>query len=126
MPYPILLRIANLSFTAELNDTAMARKIHEALPIEARGNRWGDEIYFSIDVKHEGSDPMRDEMQVGELAYWPPGKAFCIFWGPTPASEVDEPRAASNVVPVGRILGDCATLSKTKDGQLVVIERRND
>ena len=126
MPYPIRITIANQSFAAELNETVMARKIHEALPIEARSNRWGDEIYFSIGVKHEGGDPMRDEMQVGELAYWPPGKAFCIFWGPTPASEADEPRAASGAVPVGHILGNCASLSKTRDGQMVVIESRND
>lgn len=74
MPDPIRITIANQSYAAELNDTAMARKIHEALPIEGRGNRWGEEIYFSVGFEPEGDDPMRTEMQVGELAYWPPGR----------------------------------------------------
>jgi hypothetical protein len=56
------------------------------------------------------------------LAFWPPGKAFCIFWGPTPASEGDEPRAASDVVPIGKLTGDLARLSEVADGQTIRIE----
>jgi hypothetical protein len=123
MPKPISVTIGSLRFDAELNDTATAGLIHAALPIEGEVNRWGDEIYFDIAVKGDKRDAMRTEMAVGELAYWPPGSAFCMFWGPTPASKGDEPRAASNVVPVGKILGDLSGLSRSKDGQSVRIER---
>jgi uncharacterized protein len=123
MPEPIRITVGSVQFEAELNDTSTAGLIHAALPIEGEVNRWGDEIYFAIPAKGDKSDAMRTEMAVGELAYWPPGSAFCIFWGPTPASKGDEPRAASDVVPVGRIVGDIARLSDTEDGQPVRIER---
>ena len=101
---------------AELNDSATAEQIAEALPIDGSANRWGDEIYFSISVRAEPAEDGRTEMEVGELAYWPPGNAFCIFWGPTPASQADEPRAASDVNPVGRIIGDATLFSSVDDG----------
>lgn len=123
MAYSIRITIGKKVFNAELNDTATAGRIHDALPIEAEVNRWGDEVYFAIPVKGDTADAMRTEMAVGELAYWPPGSAFCIFWGPTPASKADEPRAASNVVPVGRIVGDTKALSVSRDGEVVRIER---
>lgn len=123
MPHSIRITIGETIFDAELNDTATAAKILGALPIEGEVNRWGDEIYFTIPVKGDKSDSMRTEMSVGELAYWPPGSAFCIFWGATPASKGDEPRAASNVVPIGRIIGDLSELSASRDGEPVRIER---
>jgi len=123
MPHAVRITVGEKAFDAELNDTATAGRIHDALPIEAQVNRWGDEIYFTIPVKGDKSDAMRTEMTVGELAYWPPGSAFCIFWGPTPASKGDEPRAASDVVPVGRIIGNVTELSASIDGEQVRIER---
>ena len=123
MPYAIRITIGNNEFNAELNDSRTAGTIHSALPIEGEVNRWGDEIYFGIPVRGDKSDAMRTEMEVGELAYWPPGSAFCIFWGPTPASKNDEPHAASTVVPVGRIVGDIRALSASTDGDQVRIER---
>ncbi|HRR84785.1 MAG TPA: cyclophilin-like fold protein, partial [Phycisphaerae bacterium] len=106
MPQAIRITIGEMVFDAELNDSGTAARILDALPIDGEVNRWGDEIYFTIPVEGDRSDSMRTEMSVGELAYWPPGAAFCIFWGPTPASKGDEPRAASNVVPIGRVIGD--------------------
>ena len=123
MPHAIRIAIGKAIFDAELNDTGTAARILDALPIDGEVNRWGDEIYFAIPVKGDKSDSMRTEMGIGELAYWPPGAAFCIFWGPTPASKGDEPRAASNVVPVGRIVRDVKDLSASRDGQPVRIER---
>ncbi len=54
---------------------------------------WGDEIYFAIPVSLKEDGP-RATVEVGDLGYWPPGRAFCIFFGPTPASRGDEVRAA--------------------------------
>lgn len=92
------IRIVTKAFAteAELDDSETARAIARALPIRARARRWGEEIYFQIDVDRPLSGDARETMEVGELAYWPPGKAFCIFFGPTPASRGSEPRAASD------------------------------
>jgi hypothetical protein len=63
-------------------------------------------------------------MAIGEIAYWPPGTAFCVFFGETPASGPDSnPCAASDVNVVGRIVGDPAALADLRDGQAIRIER---
>jgi hypothetical protein len=67
---------------------------------------WGEEIYFSIPVKVEEAPNARQDVTVGELGYWPVGAAFCIFFGPTPASIGKRPRAYSNVNPFGKLEGD--------------------
>lgn len=122
MPKKIKITAGNITLDAELNDTRTARAIWSALPIRASGNRWGDEIYFGIGVNEE-SDNGQEEMKVGDLAYWPPGDAFCIFFGRTPASRGSEPRAASAVNLVGRVLGDARQLAKVPSGAQVVIEK---
>ena len=55
----------------QLNDTDTAQKIWDALPIQARGNTWGDEIYFSIPV-HLGEEEAQAVVDLGDLGYWPP------------------------------------------------------
>ena len=107
---------------AELNDTATAQKIWEALPIQQKGNTWGYEIYFSIPVKAK-EENAREVVDLGDIAYWPPGSAFCIFFGPTPASSGDECRAASPVNVVGKLLGNPKDFSKVPNGTKVIIEK---
>lgn len=114
---------ANVSLTAELNDSPTARAIFKALPIEGIAQRWGDEIYFEIPVEMQQEPEARTEMEVGEIAYWPPGNAFCIFFGPTPASRGKQPRAASPVNPIGNIEGDATQLRTVNDGEKIRIER---
>jgi hypothetical protein len=106
---------------AELADNATANAIWAALPLEARANRWGDEIYFSVPVELS-EDKARDEVAVGDVAYWPPGSAVCIFWGPTPASRGQEPRAASPVNVFGHIAEDATALGSVASGGAVRLE----
>lgn len=82
------------AWTDETPETRAA--IERALPLEGEATRWGEELYFhaEIDVPAEAA---RAELEPGALAYWPPGNAICLFWGPTPASVDEEPRAASPV-----------------------------
>lgn len=108
-------------FRAELNDAATARAIAEHLPFDARASRWGGEIYFSIPVAADLESGARETLDPGELAYWPPGRAFCIFFGPTPASEGDEPRAASRVNIVGRIQGGLDGLCDVPEGAKISV-----
>lgn len=116
------IRAGEITSIALLNDTPTAAAVWQALPIEARANTWGDEIYFSIPVHQSVENGARDEVALGEVAYWPPGNAFCIFFGPTPASRGDEIRAASAVNVVGRLEGDPTTFRKVTSGTRIVLE----
>jgi hypothetical protein len=106
-----------------LNDNATAGAIWEALPISARGNTWGEEIYFGIPVHVDEAEDANDVVEMGALAYWPPGNAFCIFFGRTPASKGDECRAASAVNAVGKIEGEPAIFKKVPGGSAVTLEK---
>jgi len=112
-----------VSAEARLNESKTAAAIWDALPIEAKGQTWGDEIYFDIGLSAP-AEKAREVVDVGDLAYWPPGQAFCIFFGPTPASRGDECRAASAVNVVGKIVGDARVFTKVRSGSRVTIERQ--
>lgn len=61
-----------------------------------------------------------ETVAMGDIAYWPPGQALCLFFGPTPASRgPTEIRPASAVTPVGRILGDPKLFAKVRDGERI-------
>ena len=119
----IKITVGNLSMEAELNDTPTAKKVAEALPITASFSTWGDEIYFAIPVQIEEAEDARQEMAVGELGYWPVGTAFCIFFGPTPVSVGEEPRAYSNVNPFGQIEGDATAFRAVSNGEKVTVSQ---
>lgn len=108
---------------AELSDEnpETARAIWDALPTEGRANIWGDEIYFSIPVEAGVENP-REVVDMGDLGYWPPGKAFCIFFGRTPASRGDEIRPASPVNVFGKVSGDPRVFKKVRGGERVTLE----
>ena len=118
----IRIKAGSVEVDAELNGTNTAQAIWEALPISARCNTWGDEIYFSIPVTVEVEDG-QEVVELGDLGYWPPGKAFCIFFGPTPASGPGEIRPASAVTIVGRVVGDPKVLKAVASGADVTISR---
>jgi hypothetical protein len=122
----ITITAGKARFAARLNDTATALAILEALPIEARANRWGGEIYFSIPVEAGIEADAREVVQAGEIGYWPPGRAFCIFFGRTPASEGDEIRAASAVNIVGRIEGKLEELWNVPDGAKISLRESSE
>ncbi len=97
---------------AQLNESVSAEALVKKLPLELRMSRWGDEYYGDCGVSVEEGPEARELMEVGEVAIWPPGSALCIFFGPTPASVDEKPRAASNVNPIGRISSGVQALKK--------------
>ena len=121
MPQKIRITVGSVSVQAELNDSKTAAAIVAALPIQARGQTWGDEIYFDIGLALAAEAP-REVVEMGDLGYWPPGLAFCIFFGPTPMSRGDEIRPASPVNVVGRVVGDPRSLKSVRSGARVTIE----
>ncbi|WP_137285397.1 cyclophilin-like fold protein [Halorussus salinisoli] len=100
------LRIAvgDVTCTASWTDDAPATRdaLAAALPVAGDATRWGDELYFSVPVDMPAENA-RETVPVGAVAYWPPGNALCLFWGPTPASTDDQPRAASPVTVVAEL-----------------------
>jgi hypothetical protein len=118
----IRIKIGEIALEGVLNDTQTARAVADALPIQGSAQRWGGEIYFPIHVRAELEPGAREVLQPGELGYWPTGSAFCIFFGPTPASDADEIRAASDVNVLGRLSDDPSPLWDVQPGAAVIIE----
>ncbi|HEU4371130.1 MAG TPA: cyclophilin-like fold protein [Methylomirabilota bacterium] len=121
MPRAIRITAGAVSVEAELNDSKTAAAIGAALPVTAAGATWGDEIYLDIGLTLPGESP-HETVALGDLGYWPPGKAFCIFFGPTPMSRGDEIRPASAVNVVGRVVGDPRVFKRVRSGSRVTIE----
>jgi len=107
---------------ALLNGGEVAQAVWDVLPLSARAETWGDEIYFPVPLRCQAENP-RDVVELGELGYWPPGPAFCIFFGPTPASRGVEIRPASPVSVFGRVVGDPKVFKKVRSGTTVRVTR---
>ena len=119
----IRIILGDLVLDAQLNDSATAQKVWEALPIETSFSTWGDEIYFSIPVAMELESDAQELVQLGDLGYWPSGNAFCIFFGPTPISKEGEIRPASAVNIIGRTTRDATRLKESLSERLIRLER---
>ena len=122
MARSIKITVGGVSATAELSDGSMADLIWEACPISSIAKTWGDEIYFDTPIVSEGED-LQATVEFGDLAYWPPGQAFCIFFGPTPMSTGTEIRPASPVSVFGRVEGDAAVFKPVRGGAPITVEQ---
>ncbi len=118
----IVITVGEVSAEARLNESGTATAIWSALPISAKADTWGDEIYFDLDVT-AGLESPREVVEAGDLGYWPPGRAFCIFFGPTPMSRGGEIRPASPVSVVGRLAGDPKVFKTVRAGSPVTVRR---
>lgn len=119
----ITVNAGSVKAEAELNESQTAKHIWEALPIEGFANTWGDEVYFKIPVDDELEKDAREVVEKGEVCYWPMGQAFCIFFGPTPASRSNEIRAYSPVTILGRVLGDPTVFKDVQDGEQIKLDK---
>ena len=119
----IIIKFEHLSFHAELNDSPTSKEVWKQLPLDSQVNTWGEEIYFEIPVNMPQESDAREVVAVGDLGYWPVGQAFCIFFGPTPVSTDERPRAYSPVNILGKILDDCEDLKSIKNQEKVRLER---
>ena len=118
----IRISIGDLTVDAELNETPTAREIGNALPIKSPFNTWGEEIYFAIPVEADLDESAKDVVAVGDLGYWPTGKAFCIFFGQTPMSTPEKIVPASAVNIIGRVVGDATRFKKVMHEREVVVD----
>lgn len=106
----IVIEALGHTLEAEFSDSAAGRVISSSLPFAAEMSRWGEEYYGSVGIDIPEDGTAREIMEVGEIAYWPPGRALCIFFGRTPASTDARPRAASPVMPIGRVIAGLGSL----------------
>ena len=122
MARKIKISTKDYEITAEMIDKNLktADTIWNSLPFESEVNTWGEEIYFSIPVK-VGLENPQDVVDIGDVGYWPPGKAFCIFFGQTPMSELGKIRPASAVNVFAKVIGDIEVLKKIKDGDKIKV-----
>ena len=125
MDRKIRIKAGSVEVIAELNTTKTAEAIWQALPIKGYANHWGDEIYFSIPVSLEAEDA-RELVTIGDLGYWPPGTACCIFFGLTPISKGQEIRPASPVNVFGKIMGDASVLRQVASETEITIDRETE
>ena len=105
-----------------LNETETAKKIWSSLPLDSSVNTWGDEIYFSVQVDNE-LENSQEIVDLGDIGFWPPGNAICLFFGPTPISSEGEIRPASSVNIVGKLFGNLEELKLIKsDSRISVVK----
>jgi len=120
----IQVSVGNVVLDAELNDTLTARKVAAVLPLDLLFNTWGDEIYFEIPVEADLDESAQEEVAVGDLGYWPTGRAFCIFFGPTPMSRDGKIIPASAVNIIGRVTGDATRLKEVMGTGSILVEAK--
>ncbi len=118
----IAIKAGHIAAEAELNESATATVIWQALPLEGLAKTWGEEIYFRIPVSHDLAPDAKEVVQLGDLGYWPQGQAFCIFFGATPISGPGEIRPASAVNIVGRLLDDPKEFLSVHEGTSMLME----
>lgn len=118
-----VITAGNVSIRVRLRDSATAREIWAALPIEARAQTWGEEVYFSTSVSVEREADARDVVEPGEIAYWPDGDAIAIGFGRTPISQDDECRLASPCNIWADAVDDVKVLGAVRSGDPVRVER---
>ena len=72
-----------------------AQEICERLPLEASAQTWKEEVYFGLPFGLTDENPSPGS-EAGDVSYWTPGSAFCIFYGRS------QPYSAMNKIPVWR------------------------
>ena len=123
MTRKVKITAGEVAVTATLNDSPTADQVWKALPMRGRASTWGDEVYFGTPVSIQEASDATDVFEKGAVAYWPPGKALCLFFGRTPASTSDKPRMASPGNLVGMIDGDSTVLKRVSSGAAISFEK---
>jgi len=119
----IIIEAGKITSEAVLAETEAASAIWDALPIESISNTWGEEVYFSTPVTLSLDETAKEVVDMGDLGYWPTGRALCIFFGLTPMSRGDEIRPASAVNIVGKIIGDPKLFNEVRSGEKVRVRK---
>jgi uncharacterized protein len=127
--YKIEAEIPKLSnIDLELDDTLSPKTVKlflENLPFTVGTNLWGEEVFTDetkIDMDEENAKPI---VELYDVAYWPTGKAICLFYGSTPIGGKNEIKPYSPVNIIGKILNaDKKILSELKNGTQITFRKK--
>ncbi len=109
----------NKSLQIDLDDLLAPSTVHEilnALPFSVIIHQWGEELYTDPISVSAGNENSKSLVNVNDVAYWPPGKAICLFFGPTPIGKKGEIKPSSDVNVIGTISGKNTTFPQNTDG----------
>lgn len=102
---------------AEIDDRnpTIAAEFYRSLPVNAKANLWGEEVYFELPLELEDENPS-PEAKSGDISYWSPGSAFCIFFGRTqPYSPVNH---------LGKVIEGLDLFKVIKNGDRIMLSRK--
>ncbi|MEK0328025.1 MAG: cyclophilin-like fold protein [Nitrosopumilus sp.] len=112
----------------ELDDTMCPKTVKsflQNLPFTLGVNLWGEEIYTNESPINVDEENAKDLVELYDVAYWPTGKAICLFYGPTPIGNKNEIKPYSPVNVIGKILKpDKHILSELKNGTNVTFKKK--
>ena len=106
---------------ATLEDTPTARALVAALPLTAKAQTWGEEVYFEIPVKAALERGAKQVVPPGTVCFWVEGTALALPWGRTPISEGTEPKLVSPCNVLGAIDGDPRQLASVRSGDTITL-----
>ncbi|HJM25300.1 MAG: hypothetical protein CMO15_06120 [Thaumarchaeota archaeon] len=120
MKHVVEIKIPSLpSILFELDDSNSPKTVNDfllALPFTVDLNVWGDEIYSSKSPIAQPEENAKQLVSLYDVAYWPTGKAICLFFGPTPIGNPGEITPASAVNVIGKIMTTDKTILDNVDG----------
>ena len=125
MEKKILISSDGIIVEGILRDSPCSNAIWNSLPVEGSVNLWGKEIYFAIPLALEEDSTAQDVVELGAIAYWPPGRGLCLFFGQTPVSQEGECRAASPVNLIGYISTNLSRLNKIRSGSAITVIQKS-
>jgi hypothetical protein len=109
------------SVTATLEETPTARALAAALPVTARAQTWGEEVYFEIPVEAKLERDAKQVVPPGTVCFWVEGGSLALPFGRTPVSEGDEPKLVTRCNVLGEIDGDPKQLASVRAGDAITL-----
>ena len=106
---------------ATLEDTPTARALVAALPISARAQPWGEEVYFEIPVTAKLEAGAKQVVPPGTVCFWTEGNSLALPWGRTPISEGSEPKLVTRCNVLGKIDGEARQLASVRSGDSITV-----
>ena len=118
----IKITIGGIQLLADLQPNRTAQAIVDALPISAPVNQWGEEFYCKVPGVKDHRETAKNQVKVGDVAFWGNGEMLAVFFGRTPMSLGEDPVPADRVNVIGKIQGDSKILQQAVGATTMQVE----
>jgi hypothetical protein len=118
----IKITIGGIQLLADLQPNRTAQAIVDALPISAPVNQWGEEFYCKVPGVKDHRETAKNQVKVGDVAFWGMGEMLAVFFGRTPMSLGEDPVPADRVNVIGKIEGDAKILQQAVGAATMQVE----